>query len=129
MHFTPEEVSDLALNQLAAQELIYAYQALNGLADDFGKSWVDALFLNGIRSPLYVRYLVVIWEDWCLVKPLPGSEKLHQRWKHGIQEHGVLQEVYVLARMKGLGVDIQLCSDVVDQTLSCAILPCSGAAN
>lgn len=107
MHYTNTDISQHALGKLSPQQLERCSTAFNGLAEDFGKSWIENFFQGGQSLP-FVLYLSWLWDHWCVVRGLPGSEELKQRWQTGIKNHGVLEEVRVISEIIQKGGIVEL---------------------
>src|SRR5215813_3053833 len=106
-HFSREEVDELAIGQLQGPESDSALMALNGFAELFGKAWVTDYF-GGARAPGLVRAITSLWSDWTMMRSLPKSQDLIQRWKDGIWREGVEPEVRDVAALLREGGEVEL---------------------
>ncbi len=98
MSYTRSELEELGLRQLSAAELDQALEAFNGFCQDFGRPWLEG-YTKRALSPHLVLAVVTLWEDWSLLKGLPGWGQLAQRWRAGVEEQGVKTEVRVVAAL------------------------------
>src|SRR6266404_8911358 len=116
--FSKEEVDDLGIGQLTGAEGEFALAALNGFAQLFGRAWAEAYF-QGAKSPAFVRAVMAMWDDWSVIRGLPGADRLRERWALGINEGGVQAEVRTFARLVRAGTEIELFPEVSGRVPDC----------
>jgi hypothetical protein len=111
MNYTISEIELLGLNQLTQEQFAQGLDAFNGFVTDFGRPWIEDFF-HGARSPSYVLYILKLWQQWSIVRPLIGSNELHGRWKWGIHEHGIKAEIAVVATVLESGGRVELAPSI-----------------
>lgn len=111
MSITSEEIQELGINQLNSDEILNAKIAFDGFEKTFGRRWVESFF-NGMRSHIYVRYLIQIWNSYQSIKNLPKIEKILERWELGIMKGGVIPEILIFSSIKNNGATLELFPEI-----------------
>ncbi|HTK88264.1 MAG TPA: hypothetical protein VL329_11045, partial [Nitrospiraceae bacterium] len=111
MNYTISEIELLGLNQLTQEQVAQGLDAFNGFVTAFGRPWIEDFF-QGARSASYVLYVLKLWQQWSIVRPLIGSNELHGRWKWGIHEHGITAEIAVIATVLEAGGRVELAPSI-----------------
>jgi len=117
--FSVDEIRKFGLDQLNSQEINQALEAFNGFAALFSKSWVEAYFQG--YSPMFVRAFVIIWNNYCSIRHLPGVDKLVERWRAGIHEDGVMGEVRVFSCLVRGGAQVELFPSIGGRLPDCRL--------
>lgn len=105
--YTRPEVADLSINQLSDVELDQALIAFNGFRVMFDRTWVDNYF-QGAKAPSFVRSIMEMWSDFTVIKNLPNSRQIVDRWRGGVREQGVVAELRILRQLHRVGFAIEL---------------------
>ena len=105
--FSKAEIADLAVHQITDPELEEAGTAFNGFSSIYGRRWIDEYF-GGAQIPGYVRRIMGLWRDYSLIRKLPRSGEITERWRSGINENGVATELSILADVFRTGVELEL---------------------
>ena len=111
MTFSASDIDSLAIGHFSVDEITRAVNAFNGFAQLFDREWVAKQFEH-MQCPSTVSYIRSLWEDWCIVQPLPQSEKLVHRWSAGIGKAGVEAEVKVFAYLQREDVEVELFPEI-----------------
>ncbi len=109
MLYTADDISEIGLNQLSSQEVSEGVEAFNEFGCQFGRAWVDE-YVQGAMSRSIVLCIVSYWADWCSVSSLPNADDMQKRWRHGMNEDGVLSEVRVVAGLLRHGAAVEISS-------------------
>lgn len=120
--FSRDEIANLGLDQLSASELDPAVTAFLGFESLFGREWVLDYFHGG-RSPLFVRAITGMWEDWMFIQPLEQSHQIAERWRGGLNEAGVQSEIKVIADLARMGVEVELFPEAAGKVPDCRVRP------
>ena len=107
LHYSKEDVSRLAIDQLNIEHLEIAVASFNGFANTFGKEWIEQLFMGNQVFP-FVLEIEAMWNSWVAIKDLEGAAKIRKRWKNGIHENGVRTEVYCASFLAKSGFNVIL---------------------
>jgi len=111
MTYTETHLNKFNIDQLSAERMQKALEAFNGFEQLFGREWVDNLF-NGVQSPIYVQYVIELWELWANIKVLTKSDQILKRWRSGISASGVVAELRVLGGLNKPNNNLELFPDV-----------------
>ena len=103
MNYSKSEIKELSLNQFSEPQLKRAFEAFNGIAQLFGKDFIDIRFKN-CRCPSEVIYITELWENWKIVEPFKKSCKIIKRWKDGLYNQGINPELFVFAHLIKNGI-------------------------
>ena len=120
MNYSKSEIKELSLNQFSESQLKRAFEAFNGIAQLFGKDFIDIRFKN-CRCPSEVIYITETWENWKLVEPLKKSEEILKRWKEGFYKQGIIPELDIFAHLVRCGIVPDLFPDVGSKKADCKI--------
>jgi hypothetical protein len=105
--YTKAEIAHLAINQLGCHTLNEALVAFNGFSSMFGRAWIDNYF-RGAQIPSFVRSIIEMWRDYCVIENIPKAEQIVKRWSHGISEQGIIAELRILAQLCRVGFEVEL---------------------
>jgi len=103
MCYSKLEIKELSLNQFSESQLKRALKAFNGLAQLFGREFVDEI-IGSAKAPSLVIYITETWENWKLVEPLKKSEEILKRWKEGFYKQGIIPELDIFAHLVRCGI-------------------------
>lgn len=117
----------MAFGELTPEELEHAVAAIEGFERIFGSQWISDYFrrdefkrgLEGIVSNEWLKEhfrtgslpildIAAAWEDWSLIRGIPGADNLEARWKNGFRSQGLLSELFVEAHLVRAGAQIEL---------------------
>jgi hypothetical protein len=120
MSYSKSEIEELSLRQFSESQLQRALKAFNGLAQLFGREFIDEIFGNA-KVPSLVMYITETWENWKLVEPLKKSEEIVKRWKEGFYKNGIIQELDIFAHLIRCGIVPDLFPSVGTKKADCKI--------
>lgn len=107
MAYTRSDMQELGLGQLSDLDIDRAITAFNGFSGEFGEKWIQDYFQRA-RSTAFVHELIELWDNWILIRPLPGSEEIEHRWSSGVRASGVSAELRIVAHLLRNHADIEL---------------------
>jgi hypothetical protein len=120
MSYTKSEIKELSLKQFSESQLKRALEAFNGIAQLFGKDFIDKKF-KGYRCPSEVIYITELWENWKIIEPCKNSIKIIKRWKEGLYEEGISAELFIFAHLIKSGIVPELFPCIENKEPDCRI--------
>jgi hypothetical protein len=120
MSYSKSEIEELSLRQFSESQLKRALEAFNGLAQLFGREFIDEIIGNA-RVPSLVIYITETWENYKLVEPQKKSEEIVKRWKEGFYKNGIIQELDIFAHLVRCGIVPDLFPCVGTKKADCKI--------
>jgi hypothetical protein len=120
MSYSKSEIKELSLKQFSESQLKRALEAFNGLAQLFGREFIDAIIGNA-QVPSLVIYITETWENWKLVEPLKKSKEILKRWKEGFYKQGIIPELDIFAHLVRCGIVPDLFPSVGTKNADCKI--------
>jgi len=120
MSYSKSEIKELSLKQFSESQLKRALEAFNGVAQLFGRDFIDKRF-NGSRCPSEVTYITELWENWKLIEPCKNSIKIIKRWKEGLYEEGISTELFIFAHLINYGIVPELFPCIENREPDCRI--------
>lgn len=103
MSYSKLEIKELSLKQFSESQLKRALEAFNGIAQLFGRDFIDKRF-KGWRCPSEVTYITELWKNWKIIEPCKNSIKIIKRWKEGLYEEGISAELFIFAHLIKSGI-------------------------
>lgn len=120
MYYSKSEIKKLSLNQFSESQLKRSLEAFNGIAQIFGREFIDEI-IGKAQVPSLVMYITETWENWKLVEPLKKSEEILKRWKEGFYKQGIIQELDIFAHLVRCGIVPDLFPSVGTKKADCKI--------
>jgi len=118
--YSKSEIRELTLKQFSESQLKRALEAFNGIAQLFGRDFIDKRF-KGWRCPSEVTYITELWENWKLIEPCKNSIKIIKRWKEGLYEEGISTELFIFAHLINSGIVPELFPCIENKEPDCRI--------
>lgn len=116
MNYSKEAIEKMGGGELTREQIDKVYEAISGFVSMFGKTWVDkylrwdehACSLTGMISDreieecfrtysLPLLHLILLWEDWLLIKDLSGADELKEKLSVGERNQNVDFEISTAA--------------------------------
>jgi len=120
MNYSKSEIKELSLKQFSESQLKRALEAFNGIAQLFGKDFIDKRFKD-YRCPSEVIYITELWENWKIIEPCKNSIKIIKRWKEGLYEEGISAELFIFAHLIKSGIVPELFPCIENKEPDCRI--------